>query len=52
MTIYYEKMVVKSQRILIASSEIIGASLNELTSLFGYLKMFHSSTGKLVNLFR
>lgn len=52
MNIYYEKMVVKSQRILTASSEIIWASLNELTSLFGYLKMFHSSAGKLVSLFR
>lgn len=52
MTIYYEKMVVKSQRILTASSEIIWAGLNELPSLFGYLKMLHSSTGKLVNLFR
>ena len=52
MTIYYEKTVVKSQRILTASSEIIWASLNELPSLSGYLKMSHSSTGKLVNLFR
>ena len=50
--IYYEKRAVKSQRILTAGSQTIWASLNELTSLFGYLKMFHSSAGKLVNLFR